>query len=274
MDAKTRFFLQLQNFIGRITIIFIAPLYFLIIRLLFYRVRNRKEIRRQCADAFKKHKGPWIICSNHLTMIDSFIVVYAAYGLMRHFTNYKRLPWNLPERSNFSKNILLIILCYLAKCIPVDRGGPREKIKNTLNKCVYLLHSGHSILIFPEGGRSRSGRVNTEEFSYGVGRFVKDVTECKVMCIYLRGNKQKTYSTIPAWGESFYVAMEVLEPTRTLDTGLRAQREYAAQIIGRLAAMEEKHFASYRKRSGGLEIPEGHEEKRGFALSEKNSHQC
>lgn len=273
MDARTRFLLHLQNFIGRITIFFIAPLYFLILKLLFYRVRNLKEIRRKCAEAFKKHEGPWIICSNHLTMIDSFIVVYATTGLVRHFTNYKKLPWDLPERSNFQKNIILVVLCYLAKCIPVDRGGPREKIRKTMDKCIYLLRNGHNILIFPEGGRSRTGRVNTEEFSYGVGRFIKDVADCKVMCVYLRGDKQKTYSTIPAWGENFFVAMEVLEPVRNADNGLRAQREYAAQIINRLAAMEEKYFALYRKRPGGLEILEERAEKHGSALSEKNPHQ-
>jgi hypothetical protein len=274
MDAKSRFFLQLQNLMGRITIVFIAPLYFLITKMLFYRVRNLKEIRRQCTAEFEKHEGPWIICANHLTMIDSFILVYATVNLQQHLINYKRLPWDLPERSNFQKNILLAVLCYLAKCIPIDRGGPREKMKKTLDKCTYLLRHGHNILIFPEGGRSRTGRVNKEGFSYGVGRFVKDVADCKIMCIYLRGDKQKTYSTIPAWGEKFSMAMEVLTLARTGDSGLRAQREYAAQIIDRLAEMEEKYFALHRQRSGGLEISGQCREKPGFTLSKENPHRC
>jgi 1-acyl-sn-glycerol-3-phosphate acyltransferase len=275
MDTRSRFFLQLQNVLGRVTIIFIAPLYFLVTRiLLFYRVRNLKEIRRQCTREFEKHKGPWIICANHLTMIDSFVLVYATVSLGQHFINYKRLPWDLPERSNFQKNIILAVLCYLAKCIPIDRGGAREKMKKTLDKCIYLLRHGHSILIFPEGGRSRTGRVDKEGFSYGVGRFVKDVPDCKIMCIYLRGDKQKNYSAIPAWGDKFSVAIEVLTPVPTLESGLRAQREYAAQIIGQLAKMEEEHFASYRERSGGSERSGQCEEKRGFAISKENPHRC
>ncbi len=41
-------------------------------------------------------------------------------------------------------------------------------------------------MIFPEGGRTRTGRVDTEGFSYGVGRFVKEFPDLKVMCLYLR----------------------------------------------------------------------------------------
>ena len=275
VKKRSEFFLQLQNFLGRITIIIIAPLYFFVARILFYRVRNLRDIRRQCAEEFSRHQGPWIICANHLTMIDSFILGYATFSLSRHFTAYKKLPWNLPERSNFQSNPVLALLCYLTKCIPIDRGGAREKTKKTLDSCIYLMRQGHNIMIFPEGGRSRTGRVNKEGFSYGVGRFIKDVAGCKIMCIYLRGDKQDNYSIIPAWGEKFSVAVEVFTPTPPAASGLRAQREYAAQIIDRLAQMEEKYFAFlHRERSRGLGRFGECEKKLGFAVSEKNPHSC
>ncbi len=267
-------FLQMQNFIGRIAIIIIAPLYFFSARILFYRMRNLREIRRQCAEEFSRHKGPWIICANHLTMIDSFILTYALFSLGGHIKDYRKLPWNLPERSNFQSNIVLTVLCYLSKCIPIDRGGPREKTKKILDKCVYLLCSGESIMIFPEGGRTRTGRVDKEGFSYGVGRFVKDVVGCKIMCIYLRGDKQVNYSLIPAWGEKFSAAVEVFTPTAATGRGLRAQREYAAQIIERLVQMEERYFVWHRERYCGLEISGECTEKRRFPVSEENPHQC
>jgi 1-acyl-sn-glycerol-3-phosphate acyltransferase len=274
MDKKSKEFLRLQNFLGRIAIIFIAPFYFFIVKILFYRIQNLKEIRRQCASEFARHKGSWIVCANHLTVIDSFILGYAAFSLGRHITGYKKLPWNLPERSNFQGNLILATLCYLAKCIPIDRGGSREKIKKTLGKCVYLLRSGHNIMIFPEGGRSRTGRINKESFSYGVGRFVKDVEDCKVMCIYLRGNKQDNYSVIPTWGEKFSVQIEVFSPERIEGSGLRVQREYATQIIERLARMEERYFALRRERYRGFERAGERREKQGFALSKENPHKC
>jgi len=101
-------------------------------------------------------------------------------------------------------------------------------------------------MIFPEGRRSRTGRVNKEDFSYGVGRFVKKVENCKVMCMYLRGDKQDSYSIIPAWGEKFSVQMEVFTPELIEGSDLRVQREYAMQIIDRLAQMEENYFALRR----------------------------
>jgi hypothetical protein len=272
MDARSRFFLQLQNVLGRVAIFLIAPLCFFIVRILFYRIRNLREIRRQCAEEFAGHKGPWIVCANHLTMIDSFILSYASFSFVRHIAHYKRLPWNLPERSNFQSTIFLAVLCYLSKCIPVDRGGSREKIKQVLDQCTYLLRDGKSIMIFPEGGRSRTGRVDKENFSYGVGRFIQDVDKCKVMCFYLRGDRQRSYSLIPAWGDKFYAQMDVFEPTHAVQEGLRAQREYAAQIINRLAQMEDNYFAAYRGRYRGFKEFREHEEKYGFAISEENYH--
>lgn len=274
MDEKSKLFLQVQNFIGQITVIIIAPLYFLLTRIFFYRIRNLKEIRRQCAEEFSRHKGPWIICANHLTMVDSFILTYAMFSLGQYIKNYKKLPWNLPERSNFQSNIILAVLCYVSKCVPVDRGGPREKTKKTLDKCIYLMRQGQNIMIFPEGGRSRTGRVDREGFSYGVGRFVQDVEGCKIMCIYLRGDKQAAYSSIPAWGEKFSARVETFTPTPAAENGLRVQREYATQIIDRLVQMEDKYFVLHRERCCGLEKSGECTEKQGFPVSKENPHQC
>ena len=274
MDRKSKLFLQVQNFIGRISVVIVVPLYFLVARIFSYKVYNLREIRRQCAEEFSRHKGPWIICANHLTMIDSFLLSYATFNLWHHVKNYKKVPWNLPERSNFQSNIFLTVLCYLSKCVPIDRGGPREKTKKTLDKCIYLLRHNHTIMIFPEGGRSRTGRVDKEGFSYGVGRFIKDVEGCKVMCIYMRGNKQVNYSLMPVWGEKFYAQVEVFSPTPAVESGLRAQREYAAQIIDRLVKMEEKYFALHRERCCGLEKSGECEEKQRFTVSKENPDHC
>jgi len=274
MSKKSQILLHLQNFIGRISILVLAPLYFFAAKVFFYRVRDIKEIRSLCAAEFNEHKGGWIICSNHLTMVDSFILSYAIFSLGQHVINYKKLPWNLPERNNYKDNIILTILCYLSKCIPINRGGSREKMKESLEKCIYLLKSGETIMIFPEGKRSRTGRVDMEGFSYGVGRFVKNVENCKVMCMYLRGDKQDSYSIIPAWGEKFSIQIEIFTPKAAEGSELRVQREYATQIIDRLVQMEENYFALRRERCGGFEGTGERGEKQGFALSKKNPHRC
>jgi len=258
--------LLIQYIMGRVAIFLLGPLYFAMIRLMGYRVKDVRKIRQECFRHFRDHEGPWIICANHLTMIDSIILSYALYSLPRHLLQYRQLPWNLPERNNFQRNILLAITCYLSKCIPINRGGNREEMKKTLGKCNALLEWNQPILIFPEGGRSRTGRVNTEGYSYGVGRFVKDFEDCKILCIYLRGDGQHTYGFIPGFGERFTVSMEVLQPELTEGNGLRAQRFYAEQIIKQLAQMEEGYFTTHRQRYCGSDRSAQHGEEPESAL--------
>jgi len=174
-------------------------------------------------------------------MIDSVIVAYAIAPLYLYMLQYRLLPWNLPEQANFQSNIFLAIICYLSKCVPVHRGGDRGKMKATLDTCQYLLEKKESLLIFPEGGRSRTGRVDTENFSYGVGRLIAHADDCRVLCIYLRGDGQKTYSSIPKFGEHFTGKIETFIPDME-NGGLKAQRNCARQIVERLARMEKECF--------------------------------
>ncbi|HPC03062.1 MAG TPA: lysophospholipid acyltransferase family protein [Syntrophales bacterium] len=214
-----------------------------------YRIRDLKRLRKACFGKFAKHNGPWIICANHLTMVDSMILTYVMFSLFQHFSHFRWIPWNLPERDNFQWNPILAVLCYLAKCIPVNRGGNREEMKRALDKCDYVLSGGQNLLIFPEGGRSRTGRINKKEFSYGAGRFVKEFSNCRILCIYLRGDEQKSFGTIPRFRERFTVAVKVLKPHRPAFNGLKVQREYAGQIIECLAEMEKEYFGRWDKRN-------------------------
>ena len=73
--------LLIQYILGRIAVFVLAPFYFAAIRLMGYRVRNLRKIRQECSRHFRNHDGPWIICSNHLTMVDSPIIIYATVSL-------------------------------------------------------------------------------------------------------------------------------------------------------------------------------------------------
>ena len=257
---------ELQDLMGRAFVWIVGPAYFALLLLLGYRLRYLRAIRRAVAEEFDRHRGPWLVCANHLTMIDSLVLIYAMFSLPDHFRRFRQIPWNLPERNNFQRNPVLAVLCYLAKCIAITRGGDRDEMKRTLDKCAHLMETERNLLIFPEGGRSRTGRINQETFSYGIGRFIKDFPRCRVMCLYLRGDEQSSYSTIPKLGERFTLTMEVFDPERTAAEGLRAQREYAAQIIRRLVRMEEQHFASCRQRYRGPAGTRQSGEKRGCAI--------
>ncbi|MBU1965444.1 MAG: 1-acyl-sn-glycerol-3-phosphate acyltransferase [Proteobacteria bacterium] len=243
MEGRDRLLLGLQYVLGRIAIVITAPLCFLFVRLMGYRIRDIRRIRSEVKRMYRAYDGPWIVCPNHLTMIDSLVVSYGMLSLADHILHFRRILWNLPERKNFQRNPFLALLCYLVKCLPVDRGGSREELQRLLEKCGRVLDWEQSLLVFPEGGRSRTARINQENFSYGVGRFLDEKSGCRVMLVYLRGDGQERYGTMPRFGERFTMTAEVFDPGVVDAGGLRRQREYARRIIERLAGMEGEYFA-------------------------------
>lgn len=246
MDPSAKKELHIQYILGRLTIFAAAPLVLLAIRIAGYRVRNMEAIRRRVSRLLDAHPGPWLICANHLTLIDSAVLMYAMLPISRYVIRFDQMPWNVPEHMNFNQRTLFRILCYIMKCIPVERGGDREGVKRLLDKCAWILSGGGNLMIFPEGTRSRTGCVNTKDFPYGTGRLFLKTPGCRVMCIYLRGDGQTTYSNFPRKGETFSMAVEECFPETRL-RGLRAQRECARQIVEHLARMEKNHFASRGK---------------------------
>ena len=95
------FSLRLQAALGMLAVGIVAPLYFLFLRWRGYRVRDLAATRRRWAELRREHPGPWLICGNHLTLIDSALITYALMSLGSHFTEFRAIPWNLPERANF-----------------------------------------------------------------------------------------------------------------------------------------------------------------------------
>ncbi len=201
-----------------------------------FRIEGGDEIRRlyrQIAD----EPGPLLICANHLTMIDSFLIGWALGHPLYYVRRFSRLPWNVPERSIFASNLPLRLFAYVFKCIPVVRGGKRAEVARSLARVVHTLRRGETTLLFPEGGRSRSGRVEMENAAPGVGRIYRAVPGCRVLCVYLRGRRQTSFSAVPTRGDRFQVALRLMEP-KTDESGLRGSREVARQITGTLIEME------------------------------------
>ncbi len=244
LHFKDKLLLRLQHFTGWVTFLvwgtaLIAGLRFF----LRYKIPEIKKIRRTFKELKKQAEGPVLICSNHLTKLDSAVLNWSFASIWSYMRSFKVFSWNLPERENFYNNLGLRVVCYLASCIPIDRGGSREGIKKSLDKVAYLLKKGHPVTIFPEGGRSRTGRIDLEKFTYGVGRLVNQVKDCSVICVYLRGNNQESYSSIPRRGSRFYLNMELIKPKSEF-RGLKATRDVSSQIIEKLVLMEQSYFAS------------------------------
>lgn len=200
------------------------------------RVVDPDEARRAYREA-RRQDTPLLICGNHLTMIDSALIAWALAPPSHYLLDFAALPWNVPEQKNFASTPLQRVLAYLYKCVPVSRGGSREAVAQTLERFTHVLASGDVGLLFPEGGRSRSGRVEVDRAAYGVGRVVKALPGCRVLCVYLRGERQSGYSDLPTRGDRLHVSVALLEP-KSDHGGLRGSRDIARQITAKLADME------------------------------------
>ena len=207
-----------------------------------YRIQEASQLRKRFRKLVKETDEPILICANHLTMVDSVVMAWALGGSWWYLFNYRWMPWNLPEYTNFAFSWFHRAGVWILKCIPVRRGGRREEISATLKRVQYLLLRGETAIIFAEGRRSRIGRIQLDSVAHGMGRIVNSVRRCSALCVYLRGDQQLTYSTVPARGDSFYVDFELFRPESD-HSGMRRSRDFAQQIAERLVRMEEKYFA-------------------------------
>jgi hypothetical protein len=206
-----------------------------------WRILDAGAARREFRRLRRESPAPLLVCANHLTMVDSFLIAVALASPWWYVAHFAALPWNMPERDNFSRTWWLRIAIYLMKCIPVERGGDRREIGRTVERFSYMLSRGDVGMIFPEGGRSRSGRVDREASTYGVGRVVKSLPGCRVLCVYLRGEGQTSFSNVPARGERFRLLFASLEP-KTEQSGMRGSVAISEQILTRIAALETDWF--------------------------------
>lgn len=210
-----------------------------------YRLKHLKKIREQYRQIKHSHQHPLLICANHLSKIDSLIIMWGLSSLRSYLLQFRSLPWNLPERSRYKNNPFFRLICYFGCCIPISRGGDKKSVNKSLDKIRFLLQHQQAAMIFPEGKRSITGKIDRKDFAYGVGRIVKSIKNCSVLCIYMRGHMQTQQSAFPKRGNHFSVQMALIHP-ESQQTGVRGSKAIATQIIDQLITMEDAYFAAYR----------------------------
>jgi 1-acyl-sn-glycerol-3-phosphate acyltransferase len=206
-----------------------------------YRIQELRRVREEFMAQTGKERGPLLICANHLTLIDSLVIQWALASSWHFAWRRDVFAWNLPDRQNLATFWWWRVLGYLGKCIPVIRKGTPEQARQTLDKVTWLLARGQSVMVFPEGGRSRVGRVDRENVTYGVGQILQAVPGTRVLCVFLRGRRQEAFSDYPARGETFVVRLKRIAPSTVL-AGMRGARDLAVQIVGQLSEMESHYF--------------------------------
>lgn len=208
-----------------------------------YQFNNIKEVRKQFLDIINSTNDPIIICPNHLSFADSLILQWAIASPWTYLKHFKSFAWNLPKKENVNSRLFYRVLCYVGKCVLIAREDNKAEANKSMAKMTYLLQNKESILVFPEGKRSDTGYVDTKDFIYGVGQFLREVESTKVLNIYMRGHKQKNSRILPEKGNCFTINMQLISPQTELK-GLRAYRDLSTQIIENLSEMERNYFES------------------------------
>lgn len=239
---ESRRSLKTQSFFSGL----LSPLWMPIISLVMrwgmrWRIRDLRALRKQYREL--RGKGPMLVCANHLTMADSAVIACALGSPWFFAKRWFSLPWNVPEWENFAFSRGSRLMAWLTKCVPIRRGGSTESIADSLNRLTWLLMKGQTVMIFPEAGRSRTGRISLETPAHGIGRLLTRVPDTRVLCIYARGDKQSSWSHLPARGDHFHVAMQEIEP-RTERGGIGGSRDLTLQILDQLVTMEGQYFQS------------------------------
>lgn len=202
-----------------------------------FRIEGAASLRERFRALRRTDAAPLLICPNHLTLVDSALVAWALGSPRFFLRDFAALPWNLPERRNFATQWWSRAGVWLLKCLPIERGGRRDRLSHTLADAAALLAAGDVLLVFPEGRRSRTGRVEADAGTWGVGRLVAAVPGCRVLCVYLRGEHQAAKSNLPQRGERFRVSSSLIEP-KTDAGGVRRSLELSRQILAELARLE------------------------------------
>lgn len=242
LTKKDKILLIIQGAVSHCLFLFLGPFVFLLFRYKFkYKVKNLNGARKRYRQILRDKKGPVILCTNHLTLIDSVIQAIIINSLGGYFLNFSSFPWNLPEKSNYYHKPLWRIFCYLGKCIPVQRMTGAANTKKTMAQIQYVLSRGDVISIFPEGTRSRTGIIDDQNFSYGTGEILKNMKLATVICIYLRGSRNGGFANFPDKNELFHIEIESFNPVSEY-TGLRKVKDLSTQIIHQLKNMEAKYF--------------------------------
>ena len=243
--------LATQRLLARLCFPVFGALVVLVMRLRGYRIERLSEIRRAFAELVGQKRGPLLICSNHLTMIDSALITWAMASNWTYLNRFHLFPWNLPERTHYAHNLGLRLICYLAQCVPIVREGTAEQKRASLKKLEHLMAKDATVALFPEGKRSRDGCLDMESFGYGAGQLWSKRPDTTIVCLYLRGVSKGGFGVMPARGERFFVDIASVSPS-TSSRGLRAARDVSRQIMNTLFEMEERYNSAVGIDSTGM----------------------
>jgi 1-acyl-sn-glycerol-3-phosphate acyltransferase len=173
--------------------------------------------------------GGLLVAANHASYLD---IPLLGCGM-------KRRAWYLGRSDLFPVPVLNAVLRSLG-WIPVRMG---RLDREAFGKAIDLIRAGKVVVIFPEGGRSRDGRLRPPKAGIGV---IVSKTGCPVVPAYLKG----TFEALPTgarWPRRRPVTVRFGAPLRfetdgRKEKGVESKRFYeevSRTVIERIAALGE-----------------------------------
>ena len=227
----------------------------LAIRLLVrYSVENESELKRQYRELTDQTSPPLIVCSNHMTYIDSIVLHYAFGNHWWYWFHFRRLMWNLPA-SDYRSNPFFALVCFLSKCIFINRTGSKGHKDQVITLARDLLERGETLTVFVEGRRTRIGRFDDRKLAYGVGKIIRGLPACRVLCCYLRAPGQREAVPLPPKGAKFRLYTELLH----FETPAGRPPEMVARVTTQIAETIKRLESRYVAETGETlpPMPEG-----------------
>jgi 1-acyl-sn-glycerol-3-phosphate acyltransferase len=145
------------------------------------------------------HRKPFIMVSNHLSNADIPVI--------------STLPWEMKwiaKKELFELPVLGWLLKF-AGDISVDRSSSNKRAA-VFQRCKYYLDRNVSVIFFPEGTRSRSGKLN----KFAIGAFDLAIKEkIPVLPIVLDGTQECLPKKSWIFDKNVFVKLKVLDPVPT-----------------------------------------------------------
>ena len=152
---------------------FLRPLFYILIR--FYFNIYHKLIIKGYKHYFSKN--PYIIIANHSSHLDTPLIL-ACFSL----DSINKIRAIAALDYFFSNPLVRIATHLLCNIIPINR---KTADLISIGMITKLLEGGGSIILFPEGTRTRNGKIN--KFKPGVSLLIKK-TKAEVLPVYIKGS--------------------------------------------------------------------------------------
>jgi long-chain acyl-CoA synthetase len=158
-------------------------------------------------------KDPLLILSNHVTTFDGALVLYALPGPLRRrvaaaMSGEMLLDYRHARgQGNWALNLLAPgaywLLTALFNVFPLPHG---RGFRRSFAHAGEAMDHGYSVLIFPEGTRSKTGAMGP--FRSGIGLLAKE-TEAPILPVALRGLGVAPGETARGWFHSGKIEVRV-----------------------------------------------------------------